>query len=469
MILSVGVKNYHSIGDIQYLIMNASSQTELEESLLKFSYEDNVNRVNPLASIYGGNGTGKSNFLKAIEFVKNSITNSKEVEESIDFNPCKFKKELNGSEYSINFVINGKRYLYEFSHNEKSILTETLVVYKSTHPTKIYKRIEEEYEFSVEYNKFRTIARQASKPNNLFLNTLSILSNDEVIKEVYLFFKEKIVIENVKSKNCKSVNEIKENFINYFEENIEANKKVKEIFSENFVTLLKIIGDGISGFAISRQIQKEGFLSKLLSDSPTKQVKSQQIKILKELLKENKNIPNNKLMEELVSSLKSELFLVYKTKDGEVHIPFKDESGGIIKLFDVGLSMSKILSDGGIYIYDEIETCFHPNLLKKIIKLFSNKKINRNNAQLIFTTHNTNLLDLELFRRDQIWFMSKGEESEYTTELINLSSIRNVRKTENVEKGYLEGKYVEILKDINIDQLDQLSNLNEPESELSYE
>ena len=103
-----------------------------------------------------------------------------------------------------------------------------------------------------------------------------------------------------------------------------------------------------------------------------------------------------------------------------------------------------------IIIVDELEKSLHPTLVEFIIKLFNNKNINKANSQLIFTTHATNLLNLELLRRDQIWFTEKNPDTGIS-DLYPLDSF-SVRKDENIQKGYINGRYgaIPFIKDIDL-------------------
>lgn len=96
-----------------------------------------------------------------------------------------------------------------------------------------------------------------------------------------------------------------------------------------------------------------------------------------------------------------------------------------------------IIQQGKVLIYDEIETSLHESIAKELIEIFLR---NNHNSQLIFTTHDTNLLDLSLLRRDQIWFTELIKENR-STQLYSLADIKNVRKDENIAKGYISGKY----------------------------
>lgn len=123
-----------------------------------------------------------------------------------------------------------------------------------------------------------------------------------------------------------------------------------------------------------------------------------------------------------------------------MQMDLREESRGMQKLFEILGPLFDILLNGKVLVFDELETSLHPSLVLRIIELFQNPKLNKDHAQLIFTTHDTNLLDLNLFRRDQIWLVEKDTE-EFASNLYSISDLKNVRKDENVEKGYIRGKY----------------------------
>jgi len=118
-----------------------------------------------------------------------------------------------------------------------------------------------------------------------------------------------------------------------------------------------------------------------------------------------------------------------------------DESSGTKKFFAISGPLLDVLENGYTLVVDELDSKLHPNLVGKIVSLFNSKEFNPNNAQLIFNTHNTNLLSAELFRRDQIWFIEKNKYAE--AKLYSLADFKsdNVRKTEAFEDNYIRGKY----------------------------
>nr|WP_256999942.1 AAA family ATPase [Candidatus Methanoperedens nitroreducens] len=132
---------------------------------------------------------------------------------------------------------------------------------------------------------------------------------------------------------------------------------------------------------------------------------------------------------------------VFKGKGNELKVPFRfdEESDGTQKMFALIGSWIDALSNGHTIVVDELDTKLHHLLNVFLIKLFHDPTQNKNNAQLIFTTHNTNLLDLDLFRRDQIWFTEKNPNTG-STDLYSLLEF-SPRKDKNIQKGYLAGRY----------------------------
>lgn len=125
-----------------------------------------------------------------------------------------------------------------------------------------------------------------------------------------------------------------------------------------------------------------------------------------------------------------------------MHFSLKDdESSGTRKFFALIGLILKTIDKGSVLFVDELDSKLHPNLVCKIVSFFNSKKLNPNNAQLIFNTHDTNLLSSGLFRRDQIWFTQKDKYG--ATKLYSLADFKTdeVRKNEAFEDNYIRGKY----------------------------
>jgi hypothetical protein len=128
-----------------------------------------------------------------------------------------------------------------------------------------------------------------------------------------------------------------------------------------------------------------------------------------------------------------------KGEKEEYQLTLQEESLGTQQLFFYGPILKDAFEKGKTIVLDEIDKSMHPSIVKFIINLFRDPEINKNGAQLIATTHETGLLSLDMFRRDQIYFTEKDAKTG-VTDLYSLDEF-SVRKTENIEKGYLMGRY----------------------------
>jgi len=126
------------------------------------------------------------------------------------------------------------------------------------------------------------------------------------------------------------------------------------------------------------------------------------------------------------------------TENGSATFEFEDESGGTQKLFALAGPLFDILKNGSVLIVDELDRGLHPLLIRQLVTLFQNPESNAHGAQLLFTAHETSLLDPDLLRRDQIWFTEKNAEQAST--LFPLTEF-TPRKNEAFESRYLSGRY----------------------------
>ena len=150
------------------------------------------------------------------------------------------------------------------------------------------------------------------------------------------------------------------------------------------------------------------------------------------------------LKERLLKDLEGEEFVdiktVHTTAQGkDVLFELDDESDGTRKIFSFAGPWIDTLRNGKVLFIDELHDSLHPHIVKFLVDLFHSKKTNPKNAQLIFTTHETSILDQDVFRRDQIWFCKK--ETDQTTEIYPLSDFSPRKGVENLEKSYLSGRY----------------------------
>lgn len=398
MLLEFSCANHKSIKDPVLFSTVASKDTINEDSLYMYG----STRVLRTAVIYGANGSGKSNFIDAIQFVKNLVINSinHQPGQGILQKPHKLSGADAESKYAIQFVTNGIRYAFGFTLKHLLVIEEYLYYFPAGRQVKIYERYETGFIAGNKFkNRFET-CHDVLKPNRLFLSCAANFSNVDEITKAFSFFRDELVIYRGLGTD---------NWMEYSMEQISTSPAMKKVV----LTFLQSLGTGIKDIRvkIDEANMQASDLPPFLADE------------FKAML--------------LNSSVKKiDAKVVYSTFETDL---MTEESVGVRKLFEMLCPFIDIIIQGKVLVCDELEASFHESILHGLVALFKQIKSEKF-AQLIFTTHDTSILDLDLFRRDQVWFTEISQDSR-ATELYSLAEIKNVRKGENVSKGYIMGKY----------------------------
>lgn len=401
MLLEFSCSNHKSIKDKIFFSMIAGKDETNEELLYKY---DNVRVLNG-AVIYGANGSGKSNFIDAIRYMKSLVINSIKNQPGNEIRqmPHKLLSINDDSKYFIQFITKGIRYAFGFTINKCLIKEEYLYVFPNGRQQKVYTRTNEKIIPGDKYKGKFDLCEAALKPNRLLISCAANFSEIEDVLNVYKFFRDELVIYISGSPF--------NTWMSYSLTSIYTNAKVKE----NVLNLLKYFGTGIKDLQI--KVEK-----KEITEADIPSFLSDEAKI--EILKQNTIITEAKVVYE---NFKTDLM-------GE-------ESRGVRKLIEFMCPFIDIILKGKVLVCDEIETSLHESIVFKIFNYFKkSRSLGGQFAQMISTTHDTSILSLELFRRDQIWFTELKPEDR-STDLYSLTEIKNVRKDENISKGYIAGKY----------------------------
>ena len=394
MILEFSIANYLSFKDKVTFSLIANSSKGLDDNYIIVSEK----KVLKTAAIYGGNASGKSNLFKILMTVVYMLKNSN----NIDINgklpliPFKFDDDYldKPSEFEIKFVINDIRYVYGFVADVNKIYDEYLYFYPNGRETKIFDRTNvNDYSFPQKDEKILKEIETKNASNKFFLATATNW-NFEKTKPVYEFLTNNIV-------TCVNLEELKAMSFNAYMEN----------------------KDSLKTFAID-------FLKK--TDFNIEDYKISKIDIPKELLTA---IPEFLTMNERPKAYQ----VLFKHKGSKNFLSLEEESLGTQIVFAFIPFIADTLKNKKVLVIDELDKSLHPYLVQYIVEIFNNSEFNKNGSQLIFNTHDTNLLDLNILRRDQIWFTEKNKENG-VSDLYSLSDF-SVRKQENVEKGYMLGRY----------------------------
>ena len=398
MLLEFRCKNHKSIKDEVLFSLLASKDTFNSEYL--YDYKDL--KILKSSVIYGANGSGKSNFIDAIYFMKLLVSNSINLQPGMGMPYTPHKLNGIGSEsfYSVQFVKNGVRFVYGFSIEQMLVKEEYLYYFPNGRQAKIFDRTGMTYEEGSKFKGRFNSCKDVLKPNRLMISCAANFTNITEIEDAFRFFSEDLVIYT---------NANQENWMQYSLYQFNSNPEIKNLA----LSFMRDIGVDIQDIKIN--IEESAFpqseLPEFLSD-------------------EYKNKLRMTPLQKITASV------VYP---GFVTDLFTEDSTGIQKLFAFLCPFLDIISKGRILICDELETSLHESLLYTLLKTFLSLE-GKEQPQIIFTTHDTSLLSLDLFRRDQIWFTELNSLNR-STELYSLAEIKSVRKDENYGKGYISGRY----------------------------
>lgn len=378
MLLEFSCSNFKSIKEKVTFSAIATDNIKNEKYLKKF---DDF-RVLHTSVIYGPNGAGKSNIFKGIGFMRDLVIKSRENRPGeVLKQPTHKMAHDKKSEFNMQFIINNIRYAYGFVLKDNLVDEEYLYYFEDKNAMNVFEREEEEVCLGEKFEENKVlleIIENEIGDNKLLLSCIGDKSDIFEINNAFLFFKEYLVIQN------SDVKTERKNCIKVMMENEKMRELIISVFRE-FDSDLKDIKIESSGENL-----------------------------------DDKDIRIKFVYDEFETDL------------------YKEESTGINKLFDLVLPIVESFINGKVMIVDEIELNLHRNIAYKIISLF-NTHLPNNSDQLIFTSHDISLLNLNLFRNDQIWFAQLGKGR--ATELYSLVEIKNIRADENIAKGYIMGRY----------------------------
>lgn len=416
MIIDFSVKNFRSFRETQKISFVANNRDEsISETLIDPQLVGvGFSKIRLLKSIvvYGANAAGKTNILKALAFlahmVEDSATDLDEGDptgvEPFLFDQISLNKP---SEFILRFIVEGVRYHLVLVLNQKRILYEALSAFPKGREQVWYERVwndaTEKYTWEparpTDYQRDSNLIKY-TRENALYLST-AVKFNDEQLRPIYLWFKDKICM-------------------------LRLNSDFPPLSPA--YTARQLIGNANKRAQVTRLLQHAdlGILSAKA--------------IERELT--NGDFPDDipeEVVQKIVSRKHLKISLGHRGSEGrEYSLEWEDESSGTQKFFALAGPWLDILENSRIAGLDEIESSLHPIMVQALLGLVLNNVTNPKGAQLIFTTHNPLLLDTGLIRRDQVWFADKDDTG--GTYLYPLTEYKP-RKKESLIRGYLAGRY----------------------------
>ncbi|NER19765.1 MAG: ATP-binding protein [Symploca sp. SIO1C2] len=399
MLIEFRVENHRSLFEEQALTFECSGLGNPSDTRPR-EIEGHSVPLLPVCVIYGANASGKSNVLSALNFMRESVIYSHrrwEPDTGVPRLPFAWADGLDmPSTFEVTFVQRGTKYQYGFSANDEVIEEEWLFAWPNKRKQVWLERDHDTYKFGDNLKGPNESVREVTRANALFLSAAA-QNNHQQLSLIFAWFRN-IIVTSASGKSNPTYNS------RYFLGNIEQPVLLKDFDKKDFIyRLVELLQAADTGVVNVKMVEEEPIMRR---------------------------------------SSGSSIMLQHQRENDTSWLNLEDESEGTKTLLRIAPSLFRVLDNGSVLIIDELESSLHPLLALTILNLFNSPEINPKNAQLLFTTHDTNLLGTTLgeppLRRDQIWFTEKDDTGKSC--LYPLTDFKP-RQTENLERGYLQGRY----------------------------
>jgi energy-coupling factor transporter ATP-binding protein EcfA2 len=403
------VENHRSIYHEQELSLVASSLSEHPDALVRAErYGLDLLRV---AAVYGANASGKSTLFDALSFVSNAVQQSHRSwapTAGVPRMPFALDPGAAGapSLFALDLLVDGIRHEYGFVVDSWRVLEEWLYAYPKGRRQEWFTRDvaqAKQFTFSRHLQGENRAISSLTRPNSLFLSAAA-QNNHPMLTPIHEWITSNVLVVDEQTRAALEVIVIQRCLNDTFRAAVQTLLEAADLGVTNIELIEEDVGTLVSRYNLQAD---EPNLQLLFPYSP-------------------RGGAGVQLRHRAVSGVE------------EVVLPFEQESQGTRAMFSLAGAVVSKLRNGGVLVVDELDRSLHPHLASKIVSMFNSPELNPHNAQLIFNTHDTNLLDADLLRRDQIWFTEKGDDG--ATRLFPLTDFR-ARKYENLRRGYLQGRY----------------------------
>lgn len=421
MLIEFKFTNYRSFRDETVLSMEAMGLGTYKSCLIPFRNK----RLLPAAAIYGKNGGGKSNVIRAfwlaVQFIRNAQRTQHE-NAAIPVQPFLLNDTSRDEPTSFEFIytIADVKYVYGFSATKKEIFKEYLYYAPKGQLSMVFERDHQNFMFrDNSEKKRRQLISEAVGPNQLYF-AIACTMNESACQKAMSWFRENIFFS-------RDYTDIPSQLIEYSEkpDMLAAIKK----YAEN-----ADVGIQDMNFEFRNEEIKDA--------SNTGDIPSGIVAALTQFAKALSDISDTseiKLQRSEVNATSYHKGLKSDGSEALFELQLADESDGTRKLMALAPAIERALECGGLLLVDELEKEMHPLMVEMIVSKFQSQSSNPNHAQIIFTTHDTELLNMNLLRKDQLYFADKSKK-DGASELYSISELQTPTN-ENIRKGYLLGKY----------------------------
>lgn len=409
MLLRFGVENHLSMRDRQELSLAASPLRDGKTGLIDCAGAPNGQAL-PAAMIYGPNASGKSNLVAALSAMRTAILYShSRGEPGGHLSRKPFALDPKCAEapsiFDIDFVIDDVRYHYGFATYYGVFFTEWLHAFPNNRRQTLFERRGQSFDFGRGLKGRNKVISDLTRPNSLFLSAAAQNHHDHLSK-VAAFFRSLHIDTEIPLKGTTA-----------------AFKSSKKEPDGRVIAFLDKIGTGVVGY----RLEKEKTVAEMRAEWPDFNT------MMENLEDEFPEFDMEKEWHDVTVQL------AHRGHGGkEIYFDLDRESAGTRRLLVLLGHVFRVLDDGAVLVVDELDASLHTQACEAVLALFSSPETNPRGAQIVATTHDTNLLRSPLLRRDQVWFAEKDAGG--ATHLYPLTDIRT-RKDDNIAKGYLQGRF----------------------------
>jgi AAA15 family ATPase/GTPase len=414
MLIRFRIENYRSLRNEQELSFVASG---LKDPLIPPVRRPNLRHdILQVAAIYGANASGKTSILRALSFFVNVVQNSHRVwkpDSPIPVEPFLLDgaKQVRPSSFEIDFLLDKVRYQFGFSLTARQVVKEWLYSFPSGRRQIWYERggeAKERIRFGKKLSGGNRTIETITRSNSLFLSAAA-QNNHEMLLPIFTWLTKSIQFEFG----------ARSSFTPGLARACAANRKLNKKLSD----LLSTADLGVIGLDIQKEPVNEDMreATKVFFQSIAKAIESPSIE-----------------MPDIPKEMPKVLLRHRGGAPSGVALSNEAESAGTAAYLALLTSVLEVMESGGVLCIDELDSSLHPLLALELVRFFKDPKRNTSSAQLIFNTHDVNLLDSAILRRDEIWFTEKDDEG--ATHLYSLSDFKP-RRNENLRRGYLQGRY----------------------------
>lgn len=411
MLIDFRVENHRSLRDEQALSMESAGHVDTDDTRPR-TVDGHSKPLLTVAGLYGANASGKSNVAAALAFMRDAVVFSHRVWEpgaGVPREPFAWgAKRSEPSLFEVTLLLDGVRYEFGFEVSDEKVTEEWLYAWPHGKKQTWYERDGDTFKFGEHLRGENRLIEEVTRPNALFLS-VAVQHKHSQLSPVYSWFR------SAETMNL---------------------RQRRPIESARHRMLLAHLLDDDGGQRSQMTLFPEEVAMEPLVDQFRTLLKNADIGI-----EDVRRVTSR--AEDSPRAFRSPRFeLRHRSSDPDAWLPLEEESRGTQTIFHIAAPLLLTIQSGALLLVDELEASLHPTLAQEIVRQFNDPERNPHHSQLIFTTHDTNLLGTTLgesvLRRDQVWLTEKDDEG--ATKLYPLTDFKP-RKAENMERGYLQGRY----------------------------